>query len=137
MNPDDFEKQLQSRPIRPVPREWRGDILQAAKTHATQPSTPGSRQSSWWRELLWPCPQAWAGLAAVWIIILTLNSAGPGDPTTIAKRPASPARETLLALREQRRLLTELMAPVADASEPTKVQAPRPRSDALTSTKFA
>lgn len=139
MNTDDFEKQLQRQPIRPVPREWRRDILRAAaKTCGSpQPSTLNSQPSSWWRELLWPCPQAWAGLAAVWVIILTLNSASPGDPTTIAKRPASPAPETLLALREQRRLLAELIAPVTDAAEPTRAYVPRPRSETPTLTKLA
>jgi hypothetical protein len=138
MNTDDFEEQLQRQPIRPVPGEWRSEILSAAQRLADQETriTHPAPRMSWWRELLWPCPQAWAGLAAAWVIILAINSTSPGDATTIAKRPAPPAPETLLALREQRRLLTELIAPVTDVPEPAKAHAPRPRSDAPTSLKL-
>ncbi len=32
MNPDDFENQLRRQPVRPVPAEWRGEILARAKS---------------------------------------------------------------------------------------------------------
>ncbi|PYK58897.1 MAG: hypothetical protein DME21_14645, partial [Verrucomicrobia bacterium] len=81
MRPEDFEKQLQRQPLRKIPAEWRGEILDAARrAHEPQPSQP----ASWWRALLWPCPQAWAGLAAVWVLILALNS--------VTREPARSAR---------------------------------------------
>ena len=130
MNADDFEKQVQRQPIRQVPGEWRAEILRAAATTRgnPQPSTPHSQPSSWWRELLWPCPQAWAGLAAAWAVVFVLNVASR-DPVQVAKTSkAAPAPEILIALREHRRLLAELIESPAPVGPP-KPADPKPRSD--------
>src|SRR5438477_4267230 len=115
--------------MRPVPREWRGEILNAARrASAHQRSTRNPRTTSRWRQWLWPCPQAWAGLAVVWGVILGLNLASR-DPVQVVKASkAAPAPELLTALREHRRLLTELIgAPtVVGTSKPFE---PRPRSE--------
>jgi hypothetical protein len=140
MNSDDFEKRLQAQPLRQLPPEWREQILSAAKDAAT--STHASRVTHHNRPsllstvyhqlstLLWPHPAAWAGLAAVWVVILGINLT-TGSPTrTEAKlsRPASP--QFFMAFQEQQRLLNELLAtretPVADRP---KTGAPRPRSE--------
>ena len=129
MNTDDFEKRLQRQDMRPIPREWRGEILDAARrASAHQRSTPNSRTTPWWRELLWPCPQAWAGLAAAWVLILALN-AETREPVQVATaRSTPPAREVLMAFKERRRLLAELVGPPVQV-EPQKPLAPRPRSE--------
>ena len=129
MNADDFEKRLQRRSMRPVPREWRGEILGAARRAGDhQPSTINPQPTSWWRELLWPCPQAWAGLAAAWVLILALNAA-TREPVQVATAQSTPpAREVLMALKERRRLLAELAGPPVQV-EPQKPLAPRPRSE--------
>jgi hypothetical protein len=129
MNTDDFEKRLQRQSMRPVPREWRGEILDSARragAHQLSPINP--QPTSWWRELLWPCPQAWAGLAAAWLLILALNAA-TREPVQVATAQSTPpAREVLMALKERRRLLAELAGPTVQA-EPQKPLAPRPRSE--------
>ena len=88
MNPDDFENQLRRTPIRPAPEAWRGEILRAA--HAAAPAKPEPQQ--WWRELLWPCPRAWAGLAAAWVVVLASqydgSEARSATPVQSAKAPA-------------------------------------------------
>jgi len=129
MNTDDFEKQLEHQPMRQIPAAWRREILDAAGSiHNPQLSTVSSQRTSWWRELLWPCPQAWAGLAAVWLLILGLNAA-TREPARVAKTAhASPPREVLMALREQRRLFVELVEPFPPA-EQVKTFIPRPRSE--------
>jgi|SRR5437867_10738073 len=129
MNADDFEKRLQRRSMRPVPREWRGEILDAARRAGDhQLSTINPQPTSRWRELLWPCPQAWAGLAAAWVLILALNAA-TRDPVQVAKTAkGAPAPELLIALREHRRLLAELIG-TPTVFEPTKTLQPRPRSE--------
>jgi hypothetical protein len=140
MNTDDFEKRLQRQDMRPIPREWRGGILDAAsragdhqlstlrsKANAEDGSTLNPQPTSWWRELLWPCPQAWAGLAAAWVLILGLNAA-TREPVQVATAQSTPpAREVLMALKERRRLLAEL-AGLSVQVEPQKPAAPRPRS---------
>ena len=129
MNTDDFEKRLQRQPVRPVPREWRGEILDAARrAGGHQPSPLNSQPTSWWRELLWPCPQAWAGLAAAWVLILALNAATREPVQVATARSTPPAREVLMALKERRRLLAELAGSPAQV-EPQKPLAPKPRSE--------
>src|SRR3989442_4505463 len=129
MNTDDFEKRLQRQSMRPVPREWRGEILDAVRrARGHQLSTIHPQPTSWWRKLLWPCPQAWAGLAAAWVLILALNAA-TREPVQVATAQSTPpAREVLMALKERRRLLAELAGPPAQV-EPQKPLAPRPRSE--------
>src|SRR5213083_2284582 len=141
MNTDDFEKRLQRQSMRPVPREWRGEILDAArragyhqlstlrsKATAEDGSTLNPQPTSWWRELLWPCPQAWAGLAAAWVLILALNAATREPVQVVTAQSTPPAREVLMALKERRRLLAELAGPPAQV-EPQNPLAPKPRSE--------
>src|SRR5213594_2977907 len=112
MSMDDFEERLQRQSVRPMPREWRQEILDAARrASAHQLSTPNPRTTPWWRERLWPCPQAWACLAAAWVVVLLLNLASR-DPVRVANtsKPAL-APEFFMALREHRRLLAELIGP--------------------------
>src|SRR5262245_13389332 len=129
MNPDDFEEQLRRQPIRPVPREWRGEILGTARRASdSQPSTIIPQPASWWRQWLWPCPQAWAGLAAAWLVVCLLNWAAR-DPVHVANTSkAAPAPELFLALKEHRRLVAELIG-TPTTLEPAKPFEPRPRSE--------
>ena len=128
MNPDDFEKRLEHQRLRPIPGAWRGEILDAARrARDHQLSTITSQPSCGWREFLWPCPQAWAGLAAVWVLIVVLNSV-THEPASAAKGPNAPrAPEVLMALRDHRRLLAELIESPMEV-EPPKPSVPGPRS---------
>jgi len=130
MKPDDFEKQLERQPFRDVPPEWRGEILEPARASATsRVSHPALQATPWWREWLWPAPQAWAGLAAVWLVILGLNlkPSGSEAPTIAANTTAA---TTATNLFEQRRELARLLD---SASEPEPVRkspaTPGPRSE--------
>ena len=129
MNTDDFEERLRRQSLRPIPHEWRREILDAAGCAGEpQPSTFDSRATSWWREWLWPCPQAWAGLAAAWLVVFLLNWAAR-DPVHVANTSnAAPAPELFLALKEHRRLLAELIG-TPTTLEPGKPLEPRPRSE--------
>lgn len=130
MKPDDFESQLQRQPLRDLPADWRTEILSAAQEAAAQaePAKP-SAPASWWRELLWPCPQAWAGLAAVWVVILGLNwatNSGEQHPKMEARREITP--EERMAFIEQQQLLARLLEP--ETAPPPHVDKPAlPRSD--------
>jgi hypothetical protein len=133
---DDFEQKLQRQELRPVPRNWREEILQTARAAGPRPSTPAPRRS--WLStlnhqlstLLWPCPQAWAGLAAAWLVIVVVNLAGGDESSrTVARQSAPPPPQLIETVREQRRELARLIEPsmASDADRP-KSLSPRPRS---------
>src|SRR6266540_6689104 len=132
MDTNEFERRARRQAFRPVPAQWRAQILGVAGNGASDESliTHHEPRRPWWRELLWPCPQAWAGLAAVWVAILLLTAAA-GRPAAVANHQAAlPSLELRLALQEQKRLLVELVGPVIAAGPPPKF-VPRPRSELL------
>jgi len=141
MKADDFEKRLQSQPMRQVPPEWRDQILAAARqAAAAQPvPRPAPRAHAFsallsainhqLSNLLWPHPAAWAGLAAVWLMILGLDLATHDAAQRIARRGSRPSPQVFMAFQEQQRLLTELIGPrEAPVAEQPKL-APPPRSE--------
>ena len=133
---DQFEKRLQRQALRPVPPGWREEILSTArnaKTHALAVSNETSACSSLKRmisSLLWPHPKAWAGLVAIWLLILGLNFATrePSGPQVVA-RAAPPSPQVRELLRQQEQLLAELSGPFEqpEANRP-KPALPPPRS---------
>ena len=134
---DQFERRLKRLPQRPIPAEWRADILSAAREKAA--ASPVARvQNSFWSAVtafLWPHPKAWAALAAAWVLIicLDLSAREPARPE-LARQPLSPPSPQMRQLlREQEQLLAELAGP----SEPiravaAKPQPARPRSERQT-----
>jgi hypothetical protein len=130
-SPDPFEERLRHQPFRPLPTAWREHILLNARAQAAPAAAGATRRAAWWRELLWPCPQAWAALAAVWILLVALQRIGqPPQPQFAAQaQPPSPATRALL--REQIELRTELMgaAPAPDLGTP-RTPGASPRSHA-------
>ncbi len=136
MNPEDFEKQLQRQPLRPVPADWRADILKAANAVSSAPNTAHPTPSllstihSQLSALLWPCPQAWAGLAAVWLVILAVNYAGEDKSEIMTAKSPPPTPQMMMALQEQRKMLAKLIEPYDESpAEPPKPFVPRPRGE--------
>jgi hypothetical protein len=80
-----------------------------------------------WRDWLWPCPQAWAGLAATWLIILGMNLAAGKNPSRPASQTLAVSRQLPMELRRQQQMLTSLIAPeeTAKADQPKAVLTPR------------
>jgi len=128
MKPE-FEERLRNARILPVPSAWRADIL--GKARAAVPVEAEAR--SWWRELLWPCPQAWAALGGLCVISLIINLAtadSAGPKTMMAEQGPSASKQTVTALKKEYGLsirLTEALAK-ADADRPPTL-APRPHSE--------
>ena len=149
MNFDAFEQCLQRQPSRTIPSEWRAEMLSAAKAASTAAHAPHlnpehrrdarrfqhgrsllSTFNSQLSTLLWPSPAAWAGLAAIWVVILVVNSTSGGGTKELARKITPPAPEAIAAWKEQERLLTELIGrPEAPAADRPKPVAPRPRSE--------
>ena len=142
MNPDEFENHLRCQPLRQVPAEWREEILSAARQASRPQHAPRTtHHAQAWRSLLstlnsqlstllWPHPTAWAGLAAVWLVILGINLATREATPLVAKRASPASPQVFMAFREQERLLAELLgpreAPVAERPKPRPAQ---PRSE--------
>jgi len=131
----DFEQRLRRQPLKPVPGEWRAEILSAVAADANplqnnrHEPTATATGWLWLSNLLWPHPKAWAGLAAVWVFILVLNLSMREKAPVIVEKSTPPSPEMVIELRQQQKMLAELIGPtelrVADRQ---RVLSPKPRS---------
>ena len=79
--------------------------------------------------LLWPHPKAWAGLAAVWILIFAVDFSMRDKTPVVAEKSAPPSPEVIVELKQQQRMLAELIgSSQARDAEPPKFL-PQPRSE--------
>ncbi len=87
-----------------------------------------SAARQFWQESIWPWRRVWLGLASVWLVLLALNLASDEGPKMARHKTPPPDPELMAALREQRRLMLELLEPSAPppASLP---KIPGPRSE--------
>ena len=130
-----FERRLSRQPQREIPGTWREGILDKAQESAASVQTGRTPRPELFYliQTLFFRPQriAWAGLAAAWVVIITLNLAtGETSKTismTIATAPATP--ETLQVLKQQRLLYAELVGrPELRPMDRLKINIPGPRS---------
>ena len=110
------------------------DALRAAALPAhSQLSTFNSQPASLWERLFGPNPLAWAGLAAVWVVLLAVNRSGgeAASSASIASRASQPTEAAVAEIvRERRREMAELLnldepraaQPVRDALPPKRSQ---------------
>ena len=61
---NDFEQKLARQNFREPPAGLRAEILRAC----------AAATAAWtWRDWLWPAPQAWAALAALWLVLAAVQ----------------------------------------------------------------
>lgn len=128
---DDFENQIQRQPLKKIPGEWRAEILVAADLNRRKirEFTFAATVASGLRQIFWPHPKAWAGLAAVWIFIFAVNFSIRDKSPVVAEKVAPPSPEVIAELQKQRLLFAQLIgsSDVREA-EPPKFF-PRPRTE--------
>lgn len=125
---DDFEHLLADARLNAPPAAWRSEIVgQALRNDVTDRQCP-----AWWREWLWPCPQAWAGMAALWLIMggMQFGSGGSKHREAGASQ-ASRSMSTIAVLMNEELLWNEVTE--LPPTQPTPVlqeksSTPRPRS---------
>jgi hypothetical protein len=132
MQHETFEERLRRQPWRPLPREWREEIMVAAQAAITPPLARRASVPRWrlmLGYLLWPSPRAWAGVAALWVVAVAGNIVQHwASPAPKAALPVA-ASKTHETLPQRQRVLAEwLNAPEAAPAAAIPTPAP-PRGD--------
>jgi hypothetical protein len=100
-----------------IRREVVAEFVQTEPTVESPRPTPAFSfsmlRAKVWHELVLPCRHVWAGLAAVWMLILGLHLAAGVDQTSgvTANQVSKPGPELVAAVRERRELMAQLLDP--------------------------
>ena len=102
--------------MRQIPGDWRTAMIAAASTPKPAPSTPRVQESAWTlesfkiriRQILWPCPEAWGGVAATLAVLWVVNLSVTHDSLPPERLPPQVAQELATGFQEQLRLMAEL-----------------------------
>ena len=119
----------QFQPSQSARTRWSKAILAADGPEPVRRLTPAMAFREWWRDVIWTRRRIWAGLAAVWVIILAGNLSLPGHLQTLAGK--SSTQEMITAFKDQQRILAELLVnhSVPHDAEPQKLFSPGPRTE--------
>ncbi len=135
MNADELEKRIAELPETKVPAGWRQEILRATQRVRPEGIEQVAYKDSWWWKILWPSPWAWGGTAAVWAVIVILNSYaldGSGQ-SDLARVPLPSAALSEMAQSERIYLMKSLLdASSPDEPRPTIERRPGRRSEGRT-----
>ena len=113
------------RSVEPALDEIRQRVVSDLTPHV--PNPPVGTMMLLWTELILPCRRVWAGLAAVWVVILALDfqmsDATPGSGS------AESATQALLVVRQEDRRIIEDLIEVRAQPMPAPTAPQRPRSE--------
>lgn len=121
---------VQIEPSAAAKERWAKAIRLAARPNMVRPVAQAFGFGGWWREVVWSSRGIWAGLAAVWILILAGHLSLREHPRMLAGKAPPSSREIMMAFREQQSILAELLADHShvsggDAERPKFVPKPR------------
>jgi anti-sigma factor RsiW len=109
-------------------RRWENAILSADQSKSARSPATKIDLQKFWREWLRPFRYAWAGMAALWLVMASMNfGLSRSEPNRIGAQARS-TPETLQAFEEQRRVLAELVSSENDPVAPPHRTDSRPRS---------
>lgn len=116
-------------PDKSLQMRWANAVAMAGAPKSVRKISLALAFRVWWGELIWPARRVWAGFAAVWLVLLAVNLTDSEEGRSASVASATPPKEVVLALKQQRQLLTELLfsAPPEPAEPPRR--APQPRSE--------
>ena len=119
----------QLQPSQTAQARWSRAIRAAGRPEPVRRLTPAMAFSEWWQDVVWARRHVWAGLAAVWIIILMGNLSLPNHAQKLAGKTSS--QEMFTAFKDQQKILAELMMDhsAPREAEPQKVFSPGPRTE--------
>jgi hypothetical protein len=134
---EQFENRLRRQTLRPIPGDWRAEILARARdAQFSHHSSPATRRwlSTFNFQLstfFWPNQKAWGALAVIWIFIFILNFSIRDKTPRVAEKTALPSPEVIAELKQQKLMFAELMGAndLRDADR-QKSFLPRPRTQA-------
>ena len=109
-----FERRLSHQPLRQIPAGWHAGILAAAGRASSIERRGQERHwlstlNSQLSNVFWPHPKAWAGLAAIWVFIFIVNFSIRDKMPVVAEKSAPPSPEIIVELKQQQRMLAELI----------------------------
>lgn len=110
-------------------RRWTSAIETAGQPNTIRRFAPVAVFRDWAHEVFWPWRRVWAGLAAVWILLLAANvSMHNPSQAVAAKSDLTP--EMIQAWRQQEQFLAELIGPnETRATAPPKTFLLQPSSE--------
>jgi len=102
-------------------------IASADKSKSIRAFKPEVILRDCWQQLIWPSRGIWAGLAAIWILLLVANvSMRDRSPASVM---ASASPEMILSFRQQEKMLAELIGQSEPhVAAPPKQFSPQPSS---------
>lgn len=109
---------------------WAQAIKSAERPESYRSLTPQIFLLECWQQLIWPSRRIWAGLAAVWLGIILVNTNSRASAPRMTATTSSQSTDFVMAFREQEQVLAEL-APRSTPQLvlPPKRFVPRPRSE--------
>jgi hypothetical protein len=101
---------------------WAKAIQAAGQPEPVYQPTPGVALHGWWQDVFRPYRRVWAGLAAVWVVILAGNFSLRDHSPALATKSAPRSQEIIMALNDRQKIMAELLQ---DHSIPREAERPR------------
>jgi len=115
-------------PSQSFQRRWQNAVQSSAETKSPRPPAAKISLQEIWREWLRPFRYAWAGMAALWLVMASMNFGLSRSEPAAMTAQSSPSPAVLQAFAEERRVLAELVSVANDPVAPPSRNDSRPRS---------